>query len=164
MRHLRTFTQFSMMMFSNSLHTATRYNTLQHTATRCNTRHCEAFDDAFENVTICWTGLGFQISVLQCVAVYCSVLQCVVVCCSVFYLLDRPWHFSQKLALLWFETSNQCVAVCCSVLQCVAICFTLWGLEGREISQKQRYYDLRRQISVLCCSALQCTAVCCSAL
>jgi len=120
-----------------------------------------------------------QISVLQCVAVCYSVLQCVAVCCSVLLCVFvgswRMLNLSKITSIMIWDVKSvccsvlQCIAVCCSVLQCVVVCFTLWGLEGREISQKQRYYDLRRQISVLqcvavCCSVLQCVAVCCSVL
>jgi len=47
-----------------------------------------------------WCCVALCCRVLRCVALCCSALQCVAVCCSVL----------------------QCVAVCCSVLQCVAAC------------------------------------------
>ena len=59
------------------------------------------------------------LSVLQCVAVYCSVLQYVAVCCSVLQCVAVCCSVLQCVAVCC--SVLQCVAVCCSVLQCVAV-------------------------------------------
>jgi len=81
--------------------TTTHCKTLQHTATHTyaqNKRSPCSIQALMAGAEL--VHYFCKISVLQCVAVYCSVLQCVAVCCSVL----------------------QCVAVCYNAVQCDAVC------------------------------------------
>ena len=85
-----------------------------------------------------------KVSVLQCLAVFCSVLQCVAVCCCV---------------LLY-------VAVCCSVLQCGAVfCSVLqYVIKSHYSTSPSSVCCSVLQRFAVCCSMLQCVAVGCSVL
>jgi len=63
------------------------------------------------------------LSVLQCVAVWCSVPQCATVCYSVLQCVAGRYRVLQGFEVCC--SMLQCVAVCCSVLQYVAVCCSM---------------------------------------
>ena len=76
---------------------------------------------------------GLAVSVLQCVAVFCSVMKCVAVCCSVLQCVAIfPGNGSR-------ECRTRCEGVCC-----VAVCLQFVAVYCSEL-----------QYVAVCCSVLQ---------